>query len=78
MLCAVGRLSAQDGPPARCHQPHLLLLCTHPPPLHYTLLVASAGSMQPVPNEELEEAQELLFSRHPDMRTWPAGHSFRM
>eukprot|EP00958_Prasinococcus_capsulatus_P026553 scaffold4868_cov416-Prasinococcus_capsulatus_cf.AAC.18 len=26
---------------------------------------------------EQEDAQAALFSRHPEMRTWPAGHDFQ-
>ena len=37
-----------------------------------------AGSLEPVPPEQLEEAEALLFPRHPDMRDWPEGHSFRV
>jgi hypothetical protein len=38
----------------------------------------AAGRLEPVPDEQLEEAQQLLFSRHPAMRDWPAGHAFQM
>ena len=34
------------------------------------------GSIVVVPEEEREAAEELLFSRHPAMRSWPAGHAF--
>ena len=37
-----------------------------------------SGEMRKVPSEQLEEAQELLFSRHPAMKDWPAGHNFEM
>lgn len=36
------------------------------------------GTLEPVPEEGLQKAQRLLFSRHPDMHTWPEGHSFRI
>ena len=36
------------------------------------------GTMQAVPEEGLEEAQALLFARHPAMRDWPAGHGFQV
>ena len=34
--------------------------------------------MAEVSEEELHEARELLFSRHPQMRGWPKGHNFRI
>lgn len=40
--------------------------------------VSISGVMSPVPEEGLEEAKHLLFSRHPAMRTWPVGHHFTM
>ena len=36
------------------------------------------GSLEPVPAEDAPLAQQLLFSRHPAMRHWPAGHGFRV
>ena len=38
--------------------------------------VAITGQMLPVPTEKLDQAEELLFSRHPSMRSWPVGHHF--
>ncbi len=37
-----------------------------------------SGEMQKVPSEQLDEAEELLFSRHPAMKDWPADHKFEM
>lgn len=37
-----------------------------------------SGSLERVPAGQVEEAERLLFSRHPDMRGWPAGHAFHM
>jgi hypothetical protein len=37
-----------------------------------------AGQLRQVPAQGREEAQRLLFSRHPDMAGWPAGHQFRL
>lgn len=35
-----------------------------------------SGRMRRVPKRGLEEAERLLFARHPAMRDWPAGHQF--
>mmetsp|Transcript_8710 Transcript_8710/g.32131 ORF Transcript_8710/g.32131 Transcript_8710/m.32131 type:complete len:165 (+) Transcript_8710:285-779(+) len=35
------------------------------------------GQMVLVGETEQEDAQAALFSRHPEMRTWPAGHDFQ-
>ena len=40
--------------------------------------VSISGAMSPVPEEGLEEAEHLLFSRHPAMKTWPVGHHFTL
>ena len=40
--------------------------------------VSISGRMRLLSREELREASELLFSRHPDMRGWPKGHKFRV
>ncbi|EFN53152.1 hypothetical protein CHLNCDRAFT_136925 [Chlorella variabilis] len=37
-----------------------------------------SGSLERVPAGQVEEAERLLFSRHPDMRGWPAGHAFHI
>ena len=37
-----------------------------------------AGSLEPVPDEGLEEAAALMFPRHPEMLHWPKGHQFRL
>ena len=38
--------------------------------------VSITGRMLPVPAAELPLAEQMLFSRHPVMRTWPADHGF--
>ncbi|KAL0036600.1 hypothetical protein WJX79_002157 [Trebouxia sp. C0005] len=38
--------------------------------------VSISGQMLPVPQDKLKEAQNILFSRHPVMKTWPVGHHF--
>lgn len=38
--------------------------------------VSIAGALLPVRLQDLEEARELLFQRHPQMEHWPAGHHF--
>ena len=38
--------------------------------------VSITGRMLPVPSSELPLAEQMLFSRHPVMRTWPDDHSF--
>jgi len=38
--------------------------------------VSISGQMLPVPQDKLKEAQHILFSRHPVMKTWPVGHHF--
>ena len=40
--------------------------------------VSISGTMVEVPEDEVNEAGELLFSRHPQMRGWPKGHNFRI
>ena len=40
--------------------------------------VSISGTMAEVPEEGFNEARELLFSRHPQMRGWPKGHNFRI
>ena len=40
--------------------------------------VSVSGTMAEVPQEGIEGARELLFSRHPQMRGWPTGHDFRI
>lgn len=35
-----------------------------------------SGVMLPVHQEGLEEAERILFSRHPAMKSWPVGHHF--
>ncbi|KAL4859048.1 hypothetical protein ACK3TF_000832 [Chlorella vulgaris] len=37
-----------------------------------------SGNLQPLPEEQLEEAERLLFTRHPAMRNRPAGHAFQI
>ncbi|PSC73110.1 CREG1 [Micractinium conductrix] len=37
-----------------------------------------SGRLEPVPEEGQQEAQALLFPRHPHMRDWPSGHAFRV
>ncbi|KAL4431947.1 hypothetical protein ABPG77_000214 [Micractinium sp. CCAP 211/92] len=40
--------------------------------------ISITGRLEPVPEAGLEEAQQLLFARHPQMADWPAGHAFRI
>eukprot|EP00891_Asterochloris_glomerata_P008141 jgi/Astpho2/8141/gw1.00120.185.1_t len=35
-----------------------------------------SGKLEPVKEDALQEAQNLLFSRHEAMRSWPTGHHF--
>lgn len=35
------------------------------------------GEMRAVPQDQLHVAQEAVFSRHPAMASWPAGHNFQ-
>ncbi|GAB4823383.1 hypothetical protein N2152v2_010429 [Parachlorella kessleri] len=53
--------------------------CKHTDPEDPTCAKLSiSGEMQKVPSEQLDEAEELLFSRHPAMKDWPADHKFEM
>lgn len=38
--------------------------------------VSISGRMRVVPGEDVAEAEQLLFRRHPQMKTWPKGHNF--
>lgn len=40
--------------------------------------LALSGELRPVEKDGLEEARELLFARHPVMRSWPEGHAFQI
>lgn len=40
--------------------------------------VSLSGVMSPVPEDRLEEAERMLFSRHPAMKSWPVGHHFTL
>lgn len=35
-----------------------------------------SGRMRPVPDDRLPHARAALFTRHPQMASWPAGHHF--
>lgn len=37
-----------------------------------------SGFLGPVPEEEVPSAEEIMFSRHPAMAKWPAGHQFQL
>ena len=36
------------------------------------------GSLAPVPEAQRDTAQAAMFSRHPQMADWPAGHGFEL
>ncbi|CAL8468144.1 g7683 [Coccomyxa elongata] len=38
--------------------------------------VSISGRMQIVPGGDVAEAEQLLFRRHPQMKSWPRGHNF--
>jgi hypothetical protein len=40
--------------------------------------LAISGTFEPVPAPRATEAEEMVFARHPDMRSWPAGHRFQV
>lgn len=40
--------------------------------------ISISGRLTPVKKGQLAEAEDLLFTRHPAMRDWPADHGFRV
>lgn len=40
--------------------------------------VAISGAMRQVPENQSEEAQELVFARFPSMKDWPSDHAFQV
>jgi hypothetical protein len=40
--------------------------------------VALTGLVDEIPAIGRREAKEFLFARHPDMKSWPKGHDFRI
>ncbi|KAK9901686.1 hypothetical protein WJX75_008376 [Coccomyxa subellipsoidea] len=40
--------------------------------------VSISGPMRIVPKGDVPNAKELLFHRHPQMETWPKGHTFNI
>lgn len=70
MHCACAFIPSAPG-----HSPTYTMLCWQDPTCAKLTIL---GQLKRVPQDGVAEAEGLLFSRHPAMRSWPVGHAFHM